>query len=76
MGAPLLSMGGDKTVTYLFDVDTVVKGRVHERVLMENFIDGESSCSGELHRGARYMVFGQDEERLDVQLLLGYSHDR
>ena len=63
VGAPLLATG-DKTVTYLFEVDTVVKGQVHERVLMENFIDMESSCSGELHRGARYLVFGQDEERL------------
>ena len=63
VGTPLLPTG-DKRVTYLFEVDTVVKGRVHERVLMENFIDMESSCSEELHRGARYLVFGQDEERL------------
>jgi hypothetical protein len=63
VGTPLLPTG-DKTVTYLFEVDTVVKGRVHERVSMENFIDQGSSCSEELHRGTRYMVFGQDEEEL------------
>jgi hypothetical protein len=61
--SPLVSMG-DKTVTYLFEVDTVVKGTIHERVLMENFLQDGNSCSSELHRGARYLVFGGEERPL------------
>jgi hypothetical protein len=64
---PLVSLG-DKTVTYLFEVDTVVKGEVPERVLMRNRLQDANSCSGELTEGARYLVFGDDVDDLEYHL--------
>lgn len=60
---PLMSFG-DKEVTYVFDVDTVVKGEVRDTALMTNLIDENSSCSGELKEGLRYLVYGDDPEKL------------
>ena len=59
---------GDKELTYVFDVDTVVKGEVHERALMSNYIDEGSSCNSELKEGLRYMVYGDDPEKLSYHM--------
>lgn len=64
---PLISFG-DKKLTYVFDVDTVVKGQVSERALMTNLIDENNSCSGELKEGLRYLVYGDDPEKLRYSL--------
>ena len=60
---PLISTG-DKEVQYLFDVDTVVKGEVRERALMINHVGDRYPCGGELKEGLRYMVYGDDPEKL------------
>jgi len=54
--------GDDKLITYLFKVDSVVKGEVHEQVLMQNRIDDEGSCNRRLAIGVRYLVFGDQPE--------------
>ena len=64
---PLITFG-DKEVTYVFEVDTVVKGEVRERALMTNVIDENNSCSGELKEGLRYLVYGDDPEKLTYNL--------
>jgi hypothetical protein len=60
---PLFHLRGDKTIRYLFEVQTVLKGEVTERVIMSNLIDEGNSCSDELSKG-RYVVYGDDLEKL------------
>lgn len=62
--SPLFTLG-DRKLTYLFEVDTVVKGDVRERALMENFLQKGNSCNDELEAGERYLVFGEDLTELE-----------
>ena len=54
--------------TYLFEVDTVIKGDVPQRVLMKNNVDGSGTCGEALSDGKRYLVYGDDVENLKHNL--------
>ena len=58
----------DAMHTYLFEVDTVVKGDVPQRVLMKNNVDRSDSCGEALSDGKRYLVYGDDVEDLKHNL--------
>lgn len=56
---------GRNELTYVFEVDTVVKGDVQERARMTTDISHRNSCSARLAPRKRYLVFGDDPEKLD-----------